>query len=1264
MSKLNQIQNALKELDGGKFQKLCDCYLKKAGDNLNPIGSVFGTDKVRKGTPDTAKRNENGKFIFVEYTTKKNDLFGKLLEDIEKCLNEEKTNIKVSDIEEIILCFTGRLTLQEEQNLYQKTEKSGIVLTLYGIEGLSFDLYRYFPGLAKDFLGVNIDTGQILTPDDFVLNYGKKQYSTSLDTAFYFREKEIEQALFELDSNCLLLISGSAGVGKSRLALEIIHRFKQHNPEYEAFCIRDRGQDLFEDLKVYFSKPGSFLIVVDDANRIGKFDYITHLLQDCRQDQQIKVVATVRDYAIEKIRNTTQSIRDVSEISLAPFKKEELSELIKKLFNISNNIWLDRICEIASGNPRLAVMAAKIAIEEENLNSIRDVSSLYEQYFSSIRNDLQELDDLNVLKTAGIISLFRSIDKTNEQLMETIWKVFNIDANIFWQSAQILHEFELVDIYEKEVVKITDQVLATYLFYLCVFVNEAISLKIIFEDLFPNQINRISDAIYPCLNSFDYEQLAKKIRPVILEQWSIYRKNNDDSSLRQLIKTFWFLLQTETLTYVHEKVDLIEIGNLDLDTINWEKSNNCPDSNSLLPLLSHFSQADDNYLKMAIDIILQYTEKKPTIIPDVLRAFSEHFGFNRHSHLQNYSRQYILIDKLIECTKNGENLIYSKLFIALCKSFLHTQFEDTTSNRKGITIHQCKLLAVQPLLELRQKIWNHLFKLFNLAQLEPDVIGLLSSYCKAGYFMEVKEIAEYDCQQLISFLSTALNPQNFQHCLIVNHYIKFATKKELSLDVKELSERFNSKIYQIYELLSLNFSDCEDGMGLDEFEEFKRTQIAQYTHQYSFEDYKSLLSIGQEIFCQTKNNHEQHYLVSGLLEIFNTLACRNPDLYSDVITYYLSTGEPFKFHQPFLLIKKLIDTTGFENVLKLIEKLDFSTKTRWLFAFYQTLKSEQIQQEHIDKLYVLYEKAEPGDIPNGFDYLLNYLEKDNLIIVNITRILVNKASTNPYFGHSLNLLFNPHVEVNKQLIILFKSNETILKQAYLALECVDQHADYDGRTFNIIMNNNPDFLLEYIDHIYSDNKYPSRYDDSRDYSFLWQRGDIEKVMISAIEKILDYEIKRGFIFRGYLENFFCTRRQHNNSKQTKEKEDNLKQTQIKQDNCLKMIIEKNFHNVNMMSLVYGIIAYFEIERRIQLVAFFLTKNQNAEEFKILPLEPSMMTWSGSAVPMIADRITYLENLLPYCNSIKLLKQQQYIEERIRELQKYLEAEMKADFINN
>jgi len=109
MSKINQIQNKLLELDGGKFQKLADAYLHKKGyEKINPLGSVIGADKTRKGTPDTFIPLPNGKYVFAEYTTQQEGVFEKLKGDLKKCFDEAKIGILVSKIDEIVINLLNR----------------------------------------------------------------------------------------------------------------------------------------------------------------------------------------------------------------------------------------------------------------------------------------------------------------------------------------------------------------------------------------------------------------------------------------------------------------------------------------------------------------------------------------------------------------------------------------------------------------------------------------------------------------------------------------------------------------------------------------------------------------------------------------------------------------------------------------------------------------------------------------------------------------------------------------------------------------------------------------------------------------------------------------------------------------------------------------------------------------------------------------------------------------------------------------------------
>ena len=65
MSKINIIQQKIKELSGGEFQNLCDIYLYKKYNfpNICSLGTEDGTNKSTKGTPDSYVITSESKYI-------------------------------------------------------------------------------------------------------------------------------------------------------------------------------------------------------------------------------------------------------------------------------------------------------------------------------------------------------------------------------------------------------------------------------------------------------------------------------------------------------------------------------------------------------------------------------------------------------------------------------------------------------------------------------------------------------------------------------------------------------------------------------------------------------------------------------------------------------------------------------------------------------------------------------------------------------------------------------------------------------------------------------------------------------------------------------------------------------------------------------------------------------------------------------------------------------------------------------------------------
>lgn len=144
MATVVTIERRVLQMDGGEFQKLCDAYLSAIGfGKPNAFGSKAGSNKVKKGTPDTFFERPNGKLVFAEYTTQQNNLKNKLFGDLDKCLNEGRARIPINRLEEIVFCFTSQLGPSEVLALRSKCEEKGIKLTLFGISALANDLVNH-----------------------------------------------------------------------------------------------------------------------------------------------------------------------------------------------------------------------------------------------------------------------------------------------------------------------------------------------------------------------------------------------------------------------------------------------------------------------------------------------------------------------------------------------------------------------------------------------------------------------------------------------------------------------------------------------------------------------------------------------------------------------------------------------------------------------------------------------------------------------------------------------------------------------------------------------------------------------------------------------------------------------------------------------------------------------------------------------------------------------------------------------------------------
>lgn len=173
MSKLTDIQYRIDQLDGGAFQNLCDAYLTCKGYGIGySLGMRTGTNKTAKGNPDTYFLKEDGKYVFVMYTTQKDDFVKKALQD--------------EDLEKT--CFPGKYKIT---NMYEQHKTRSCCtwvssvqqLLLFSLSVRGSRLFQNAPAVHQIRIIHNKSVSRILSPGIVVFQH---QVIAQLSSIFEF----------------------------------------------------------------------------------------------------------------------------------------------------------------------------------------------------------------------------------------------------------------------------------------------------------------------------------------------------------------------------------------------------------------------------------------------------------------------------------------------------------------------------------------------------------------------------------------------------------------------------------------------------------------------------------------------------------------------------------------------------------------------------------------------------------------------------------------------------------------------------------------------------------------------------------------------------------------------------------------------------------------------------------------------------------------------------------------------------------------------
>lgn len=1225
MPKIIDIERKIDELNGGQFQELCNNLLLKQGyKKLVKIGTKEGSSKTTKGTPDSYFKTENGKYIFVEYTTKKDNLFKKIKDDIEKCLNIKKIEIETSEIEEIIYCHTSsNLLPKEDRELVKICEEKGVLLKLYGINEIANEIYNKYKIIAKEYLELPLDTGQIFEVEDFIRKYDSYDMVAPLSTKFQFREKEIEEIISNFEKNKIILLHGAAGVGKTRLALEVSQRISNEK-DYKLLCIKSNKQVIFEDLKSYINTENKYLIFVDDINELINpkilLDYLTN-------DSKIKLIFTIRNYAKEAILNNINEITSsVFAIEIKKISDEEIKEFLIQNMEIRNEHYISKIQEIAQGNTRIAYMAGKLAIKAQNLSSVSNATELYSIYYDKYLQETDIVKNRNLCKTLSIVSIIRKLDLENSNLITFFLNFFEISNKEFENSIYELEKLEILEIYRKRIVLMNEQCLANYMIYYGIYKNNYINFSNFLYEMFKTYRVYILETIRILLNVFRSEEIEDFIKEAIDIVWMKYKKE-DKNLYYDFMIYFLQFNETEVLFYINEIIEEISTE----DSLTYI---------GVMELLLKFNGS--KYMGEAFELIFELIKKIPDELNEIAKKIEEGYIGTSNSCRWNYYTENILVKKLIE---NVNTEIICDLFLKLSNPLLKTSFNPISSGGKNIILyHTIELELTKEVENYRKLIWEQLLKLSDNTKYQRTIIDILEKY-SPSYNSNGKELNIFDIKW-IDLILTKLDKKNHLSKILLgkisNKVLKTYKKYNLDFAIR-FDKILESEDWKLYSVMTSN--NCY----WEEKKEIHSKKIKKLVESMNLEeDIKNFISKLDNFIAE---NIDVNHIISVNLNILIEIFWKEKQEIMIFLEVYLSKNWNLKWERfTTKVIEILILQLGIDKTYKwILEKVNYNLED-WIFNFFFIFPKEKITNDYmlIFTDFISKNKKNERIIESIFyrEIIGKFLSLEPNIYINVSKIILdskNKVNIKNYF----NVLFNKYIYTFEELIEIFKNNSSILKNIYI--ENLKSFNFYNaGKYLQNFIEIDDSWLDKYLDYVYGSEDTVTSKQLYENLSECWNSEKYIYIFDEVLYRYIIYN-KNNYLLSYCLEDILEI------------KDDNQL---FKQKNWILHVIKENYENLEVLNVIFEIIMDKNYEIRQEAIKLFISLNSSYEIFEKLSIGSTRFSTSGSFIPIYMNEIKFLEEISSYFTGIKFIKHRSLIENKIKELEEFIKREEIRDIFDN
>lgn len=664
MSREIEIRDRIARLDPAGFQNLAQELLTQRFGYDKPVhrGSAARSAATAPGTPDTIWLLPCNKFAYLEcgHYPDKAEARKKIEADIKKCLETERKELDPGQLVKIAVAYSCRRLDSSDLSYLRGIDDR---VDLVGPDEMASLLARRYPNLAREHLGIEVGTGQIMSPDEFESAVEKNSFASTLKVDLLGRDKEVNELLAALEGDQLVLVHGCPGCGKTRLCVEVLRRYADDSGAYP-LVIQSNKMPIWNDLANDVPKEESSILLLDDANELSGLEGFASFVSG---RDNIKVLMTVRNYAFEYVRGSVSKFCKPCPYEVGPLDEETALGVVENGFGIAKGRASADIIRLSRGNMRLACAAAEVA-KERGIEVFSTMPSLIEACYGEKASNLGG----DAKRAATIVSILGPHRVEGNEDLDKLLAKAGISHDRYVDACTALCHDELVDACQGMVaVAPGEQVLRDYLLYRAFIAEKSLSLSDVDElECGKTQCPRVVTIL---VSNFYSDELISSLKLQLDDIWA----SANEEKRWKMVGEYHFLLGEKGLGHILDAIESCEPGNYDYLACRFDKGSGfySPESRvltSLAPFLHapRFGDPEELFF-MAL---------KKNILPprEARKALTTTMCFSENSYSDGFRYENEVIERLAYDFRRTKENRYGVLLAYYAEALLSPTYDGPT----------------------------------------------------------------------------------------------------------------------------------------------------------------------------------------------------------------------------------------------------------------------------------------------------------------------------------------------------------------------------------------------------------------------------------------------------------------------------------------------------------------------------------------------------------------------------------------------------------